>query len=849
MGKPLAFYLNPDLVKDRKSGKRPKSPKRKRIRRKGCHKCPFSNASALGIKSPKMEIVGRGKKKILIVGESPGEDEDAAGRPFVGKSGQWLEQQLEEVGVDMDRDCWLTNVVQCHPPYAIKKKNIVKARRNCFPRLKYQIKHLNPDLIFALGKHAHYSVLCGDRKHKYSCPFTPRSKLIRGRIIPSRLWNTWVCCLVHPAYILRQKGYGGKSKDEPVFQEDLYLGLSHLNKSIDDIPLLDRGNFTYLDDFETAMAVLEDLCNSDVPVAFDYETSCLSPYADQADVLCVTFALMERAGEEVVRLFLPLSYNCPWLGEERAKIEQAISRFLASDTPKIVQNWQFEENWSKVFFETPVNNVIIDTMDAAHLLDERRGGTGLEFQVFTSFGDVYKGLVDHSAKRGFIDQMPAYATLDAGYTLLISNRQRRTFLSDQKVATGYELFHEASPVLAQMSAHGIGADKEGLEELQGQTDRAFEEQEQRLLDLPFVDKPVNFLSTDDLRELVYGKLGWRPENPEQISEETGEPSLKEAALTLMSEMAGKNDLVDQVALFDGILNLRRLKKLSTTFIAGLLDAIGEDGLIHPKFLLNVARTYRSSSRDPNFQNIPIRKDKLALLRQYLYPSRGDLFLEADYSGAEVRVIAMYSGDRVLRGYLAEDYDFHREWAAKILEKPTADITKEERYIGKNQFVFPLFYGSYYGNIAKNIGVDEYKIQMLEEEFWQTFRAVKDWQESLKESFYRKGYLTTYFGFKCRAPLSSNEIINAPIQATAFHLLLHGLITTYHDLVAAGLRSRPVIQVHDSILIDAFEEEVPDVIEIMYDRLERKRFDWERDVKMELEWKVGEDWLNMEKLSV
>ena len=142
-----------------------------------------------------------------------------------------------------------------------------------------------------------------------------------------------------------------------------------------------------------------------------------------------------------------------------------------------------------------------------------------------------------------------------------------------------------------------------------------------------------------------------------------------------------------------------------------------------------------------------------------------------------------------------------------------------------------------------------KAIMAQEDFWKEFPGVKTWQNKLHSFYKRNRYVETFLGFRRRAPLDYTKIINTPIQGTAFHLLLAGLVEAHGLMAKARLKSRIVSQVHDSILVDLFSEEVVEVLSILKMCLEKKRYDWMGDVPMEVEWSVGSNWCDMEEIDV
>jgi DNA polymerase-1 len=273
------------------------------------------------------------------------------------------------------------------------------------------------------------------------------------------------------------------------------------------------------------------------------------------------------------------------------------------------------------------------------------------------------------------------------------------------------------------------------------------------------------------------------------------------------------------------------------------------GVVHPNFNLHIPRTFRSSSANPNFHNLPKRDDKLSYVRQAIVPTRGDYLIEADFKGAEVRVLAMLSEDPMLLDYLECGDDFHLDWARRIKEiqgRKGEEATKEERDAAKGRFVFPLFYGASTRLIAERNNLTTAQAKRLVGEFWDNFRGVRRWQQDIMERYTSTGKVSTPFGFVAHAPLSFNQVINMPIQATAFHLLLRGHVLLHEEMCKRRLLSGVIIEVHDSLVVDTFENEKDVVSTLLAECLQARSEPWEV-LPMQIELSIGSNWFEMEPM--
>jgi DNA polymerase-1 len=278
-----------------------------------------------------------------------------------------------------------------------------------------------------------------------------------------------------------------------------------------------------------------------------------------------------------------------------------------------------------------------------------------------------------------------------------------------------------------------------------------------------------------------------------------------------------------------ILKVKKLEKNRTTYIGGIKDlaTLDNDGLwkIHPSFNLHIPRSYRSSSDSPNFQNIPAHDEESRLLvRTGIIPRPGNKLGWADYGGHEVRIMACYSHDPELMRMINNGEDPHQEWA---------DYLGTNRFDAKNSFVFALAYGSYYKSIYASLTSDypklsERRVELAEREFWKKFKVLKQWQEELIRSYYRNGYIEMLTGFRCIGVLSHNQIVNTPVQGTAFHLLLWSCIELNRIRKEENWETKIPGQIHDEIFMDIKPEEENDWrknVEWVMVEGTRKTFPW------------------------
>lgn len=367
-----------------------------------------------GCQTPKMPFSGEGKRKILIVGEAPGEHEDEKGKQFIGKSGQYLRDALNMLGIDMRRDCWLTNAIICRPPN--NKISHKKTVNYCRPNLTKTLNVLQPNVVIPLGGVAVNSLISEIwKEHPGSI-----SRWV-GWDIPCQKINAWICPTYHPSYLLREES----SILDTQFIEHLMQALAHENRPWDKLPNWEDQVEVILDADEAAR-MIDKVIEKGGIVGFDYENNCLKPETDGAEILCASVCWEGKK-----------TFSYPWYG---AAIE-ASQRLLHSDSCRFVaSNMKHEDRWTRKAFGRGVRHWAWDTMLAAHTLDNRGEISGLKFQAFVNLGqpsydDAIKRLLrplagkklNRAGKEIDIHQLLKYCGCDSLLEVLVAEKQYLKF--------------------------------------------------------------------------------------------------------------------------------------------------------------------------------------------------------------------------------------------------------------------------------------------------------------------------------------------------------------------------------------------------------------------------------------
>ncbi len=297
-----------------------------------------------------------------------------------------------------------------------------------------------------------------------------------------------------------------------------------------------------------------------------------------------------------------------------------------------------------------------------------------------------------------------------------------------------------------------------------------------------------------------------------------------------------------------ILEYRGLTKLKSTYADGLAVFIQEDGRIHTNFNQTITATGRISSTEPNLQNIPMRMELGRRIRKVFIPKEGCVFMDADYSQIELRVLAHMSGDEELQEAYRLNQDIHRSTAAKVFHIPYEEVTDLQRRNAK-AVNFGIVYGISSFGLSQDLNISKKEAAEYIEQYFATYPKVKAFIDKLVEDAKENGYCDTIFHRRRPIPeLSSSNFMqrsfgeriamNSPIQGTAADIIKIAMIKVWQALKAAGLKSKLILQVHDELLIETYEDEIEQVREILESNM---RDAANLDVVLEVDLHTGRDW--------
>lgn len=297
-----------------------------------------------------------------------------------------------------------------------------------------------------------------------------------------------------------------------------------------------------------------------------------------------------------------------------------------------------------------------------------------------------------------------------------------------------------------------------------------------------------------------------------------------------------------------ILEYRTLTKLKSTYADGLAVYIGEDERIHTSFNQTITATGRISSTEPNLQNIPMRMELGRRIRKVFVPKVGCVFMDADYSQIELRVLAHMSGDEQLIAAYRQEQDIHRITASQVFHTPFEEVTDLQRRNAK-AVNFGIVYGISSFGLSQDLSISRKEAQGYIEQYFATYPGVKKFLDKLVEDGKNQGYIETMFGRRRPIPeLSSSNFMqrsfgeriamNSPIQGTAADIIKIAMIQVWKALKEQGLRSRLILQVHDELLIETYEDEIEQVRTILESNMKAAA---DLSVSLEVDLHTGATW--------
>lgn len=386
--------------------------------------------------------------------------------------------------------------------------------------------------------------------------------------------------------------------------------------------------------------------------------------------------------------------------------------------------------------------------------------------------------------------------------------------------------------LHHMEQEGIGVRREELKTYGEQLVDRIQELEQKIYEE--AGEAFNINSPKQLGVVLFEKL----QLPHGKKTKTGYST----AADVLEKLAEEYPIVSD------ILEYRQLTKLKSTYADGLSNYIDEDERIHGKFHQTITATGRLSSTEPNLQNIPVRMELGRMIRKVFVPKEGYVFLDADYSQIELRVLAHLSGDEMLIQAYQDAQDIHTMTASQVFHVAPEEVTPLLRRNAK-AVNFGIVYGISSFGLSQDLSITRKEAQEYIEQYFHTYPGIKEFLDRTVEDAKEKGYVTTMFGRRRPMPelKSSNFMqrsfgervaMNAPIQGTAADIIKIAMVRVDEKLRSRGFKSRLILQVHDELLIETAKEELDEVWKLLQEEMIHAA---DLRVRLEVDVHSGSSW--------
>ena len=364
-------------------------------------------------------------------------------------------------------------------------------------------------------------------------------------------------------------------------------------------------------------------------------------------------------------------------------------------------------------------------------------------------------------------------------------------------------------VLSDMQWNGMYVDKEELEQFGKELTSKLETITKIIYEM--AGEEFNINSTKQLGEILFEKMKL--------------PVIKKTKSGYSTDVDGLEKLKKEDPIIEQILEYRQLMKLNSTYVEGLKPYINiKTNRIHSFFHQTITATGRISSTEPNLQNIPTRFELGKRVRKVFKPEKGKVYLDADYSQIELRVLASISGDEHMIEAFKEGKDIHKQAASKVFKTPIEEVTKEQRSNAK-AVNFGIVYGISDFGLGEQLGIGRKKAKQYIEEYLEQYAGIKQFMENITEQAKEQGYVETLFHRRRYIPeLKSNNYMvrqfgaraamNTPIQGTAADIMKIAMIKVYNEIKSRKLKSKIILQVHDEMMVETPIEEKEEMINIM-----------------------------------
>lgn len=803
----------------------------------GCSRCKLQD----NCKSPKMQFEGKGEKKILILFESPTRKEDKRNLPFSDEQADSLKEYLEDLGYNLETDCWYGYAVSCYSKTKVKD-NVIGY---CQEHLYAQINRFDPRVIIPMGDIAIKALLkfrIGGRLSgiKYA--------QYKGHSIPDQNWGI----NINPTYsideIYESEDYNGN------FSKVLVMRfLQHLHKAfrISGTAFYthnyDKDILIYFDKKKVIELLKEVLAKWEY-LYFDYETDGLKPHAEGHKIYTVGIS------DGMFGHAFPYFHDSP-------RFKTLWKQILESKKiRKIAHNAKFEKIWSFVRANANVQNFYWCTMTCEHI-QHNKSRVGAKFLYYVYLGiinmddkvDKYLKASDEDEKKyggnafnrihviwkedpravlqyqgedalylGKIHPIQEAYFDTPEYSITKKPLSNRKIIGKPKMRKAFEYFHEGTLALGDVELTGIHFDVKKCDENLSYMNAKVNNLWKRTLKLPDAEGWSKNLTGKTFQKHLYDTLKYTVPTVEAEYKGDGRPESKEALELIDTDFSKK------------IIMLRQQTKIKTSIEGYLRECV--DGIIRPSYGTSNVDTFRTSANSPNIQN-PFKRNKYAkkMLREMIIPSPGRQIVGKDYKAIEVSIAGCIFPDKAWLEYCTnwETSDMHRDCSAEILKLSIKrfmelEMAKTIRQEGKNKWVFPNIYGSGAKKMSHNLWISFMLIpeakDILMSKFGN-FNTFRDWikeyyryyweekypdykaqRDTAHKRYEKLGYVDSPVGYRYYGPMSYNDFCNYPVQGSAAAIKIWTITEVNKELVKQKMDTRVIYEIHDEIGGDVVPDE-------------------------------------------
>jgi len=593
---------------------------------------------------------------------------------------------------------------------------------------------------------------------------------------------------------------------------------------------LQRGTYRLIESKEQFSALRQQIIENGY-ISLDTETTGRDPTA--AELIGVSISVNEGEG-----FYIPImSHTGLCLGQG----------FLHAELNPVLEDAQIKKIGQNIKYDYVVllqhgvqtKGIVGDTMIAAYLLNPQKQRYSLddlaaEYLDYSTIRydevvtDKKKTLADYP-----VEQVTEYAGEDSDIALRLVHILEKKLEEEQLFPLYNKIEIPLLVVLGKMESTGVFIDTEYLNRMSTVFSEEIFHIEEKVYSI--ADEEFNIRSTKQLSEVLYDRLGL--------------PVIKRTKTGRSTDESVLEELARDYEIARLLLRHRTLTKLKSTYIDSLpLMINSRTGKIHTSFNQTIAATGRLSSSNPNLQNIPIREKEGRAIRRAFIPQEGWMFVSADYSQIELRILASLASDETLIDTFMKDGDVHRDTAALLFGVEPDGVDTGQRQAAKT-INFSVIYGISPFGLSKRLGVSTKVASQFIDTYFQKYSGVKRYFEKVVEEAKKNGYVQTLLGRRRYIPEIYSEnrnifdsarriAINTPVQGTAADLIKRAMVDIDRELESRGMRSRMLIQVHDELLLEAPRDEYDELVRIVREKMETAI---EFTVPLKVNISVGNNW--------